>query len=695
MTKPLIFIIILLIFNTLSQGQDYPVTKKTTVLDTIFGEEIRDDYRWLENLDAAEVEEWVSQQNEYTVKALKKAAQKENSLVAIDKYSYLEYSNPQKQGDYYFTFGFYNNVGVPALFYQTALREDPHILVDPNFISQKDNIRINGIKISADSRFLAFTFSRNGSDWQEIMVVRTSTGQILDDHLADVKFSNIAWKGEGFYYSKFPHSAMEKTSNQEVYFHRLGDDQSIDKLIFRRPKNPDAFFSFQTTTNERFFILEEEDENSGERNIFFIDFNDSLSALRPLLTRLSEKENINIIDEKEGKLIAVSYKDGNNGMLVKIDPVNPRAWQVIIPDYKSALLLDVKLMKEVIIAVYQSNRKQQIIFYDYTGKVLQAIQLPFGFSCSGFNGNSDDKEITFSLSSYTQPPIVYVLDLSNFKMQPLSATVVNFDYSQFETKELEYYSFDSTLVPLFIIYKKGTDISNPNPLLLKAYGGFGAIVKPGFDPGLVHFLMRGGVFAFANIRGGGDKGSEWADMGRGINKVNSFGDFISAAEYLIREGYTSSDKLAITGASNGGLTVGVAMTWRPDLFRVAVPEVAPFDMIRFENFTIGNYHTDEYGSVTDSAGFTSIKFYSPYQNIKDEIDYPATLILTSENDDRVPPFHSYKFAARLQNRQSQTHQVLLRVEESAGHRGATRSFKSQLQEQADMYDFILYHLMQD
>ncbi|NTV83239.1 MAG: S9 family peptidase, partial [Bacteroidales bacterium] len=315
--------------------------------------------------------------------------------------------------------------------------------------------------------------------------------------------------------------------------------------------------------------------------------------------------------------------------------------------------------------------------------------------CKGLNGEKNDKQLTFSYSGYTQPPMVYILDTETFKMTPLGATVENFDHTLFETKELEYQSFDGTKVPLFLIHKKSLDLGKPNPAILSAYGGFGAIVVPGFDPGIVHFLMNDGIYAFANIRGGGDNGAEWAEMGRGKYKQNSFDDFIAAAEFLIDSGFTSSEKLAITGASNGGLVVGVAMTQRPELFKVAVPVVAPFDMIRFEKFTIGHLHQDEYGSVSDSAGFFSLLSYSPLQNIKEDVDYPATLVMKSENDDRVPPFHSYKFVARLQNRQAQKNPVLLSVAKDAGHSGATGSFKSSLKEEADMYDFIMFYLEKD
>jgi len=692
MKRILLIILFIIPIIIKSQTLDYPTIEKHANIDTFYNVTVLDEYRSLENRYNNKTIEWIEQQRSLTKKVLRKAAFKCDSYHAIDKYSYVKYNNPIKHGDYYFTYAYYNNVSVPAIFCRNSMRGEPYILVDPNFISSKDKISLRGYSVSKDSRLLAYQFNRNGSDWGEIKVVNIKTGIHKDDHLKNVKFSNIAWKDDGFYYSRFPEQGISMTTGQEIYFHKIGSDQNQDKLIFKRKNNPEAFFSVFTTSDERFLILKEEDDKKGIVNIFYIDFNAQSPALRPLLMKLYN--NLEIIDNRGDKLIATSFKGINNGMIVEIDPSKPREWKIVIPEYESALLLRVKMLEDKIIAIYQANRKQKIIFFDYEGNVLHAIQLPFGFSASGFNGEKTDKKLLFSYSGYTQPKIVYILDTETFEMEPLSATVVNFDYKQFETKELEYESPDGTIIPLFMIYKKGLKLTGNNPTLLKAYGGFGSIMTPSFDPGIVYFLKEGGIYAFANIRGGGDNGKRWVLQGRGDNKQNSFDDFIAAAEFLIDSNYTSSDKLAITGASNGGLVVGVAMTQRPELFKVAVPIVAPFDMVRFEKFTIGHFHTDEYGSVKDSIGFNNILSYSPLYNIKDSINYPATLIMTSDNDDRVPPLHSYKFAAKLQNRKAQKNQILLKVEQNAGHYGATSSFKKQLKEEADMYDFILFNLMQ-
>lgn len=691
----LIFTIIYCGFYSNSDAQtlEYPKARITDQSDVYFNETIKDEYRWMENTNSAECENWVDAQNQITNKILRKAASKYNSFNAVNKYAYVKYDNPQKHGKYYFTYAFYDDNSVPGLFIQHTLKSQPTILVEPKFISNKDIIRLKNYEVSSDSKHLAIQYSRNGSDWGEIKIINIATGNYKKDHLTHVKFSNIAWRGNGFYYSTYPDNGNGITQGQKVYYHELGTDQSEDKLVFRRSNNPEAYFRIQTTSDERFMILKEIDEVHQVINLFYIDFNAATPALRPLLRKLSYNDNLSIIDNHGDELIASSAKDGNNSMVIKINPIKPRDWHVLIPEFKSTLLLDVKVLDNKLLTLYQNNRKQQINIFDLEGKLLESFQLPFGFSVSGFNGEKTDKEILFAYEGYTQPKVVYILNTETLKMEPLRSTVVNFDHTKFETKEIEYASFDGTKVSMFMVYKKGINLEGNNPTLLKAYGGFGSINLPRFTPGIVHFLNRGGLFVFANIRGGGDNGISWASQGRGKHKQNSFNDFIAAAEFLIKTGYTSADKLAITGASNGGLVVGVAMTQRPELFKVAVPVVAPFDMMRFEQFTVGNLHTDEYGSVSDSLGYNSIKAYSPLHHIKNDVNYPATLIMTSENDDRVPPLHSYKFAAKLQSRTAQKNPILLKVEKNAGHYGANKNLKAELREAAEMYDFILSHLL--
>lgn len=685
--------ILLFSFQTLGQSLIYPETLKEEKKDTLFNRVVSDEYRWLEELGSSRLNIWIEQQNKLAKKELKKASSKFNSFVLIDKYAYVRYENPRKEGEHYFTYSFYDNINAPALFVQSSYRDHPELLIDPTGISKTDNITIKNYEASFDSKYLAYEFSRNGSDWGEIKVVNVKNGIHKSDHLKNVKFSQIAWKGDGFYYSVFPNQGISRTLGQQVYYHILGTDQADDQLIFQRENKRNAYFNFLVTSDERFFILNEVDEVNNILNVFYMDFRSERPALMPLLTKLSGNNSVIILDSRGDELIAKTSKSLNNEIIVKINPNNPRQWKELIPEIQGAVLKEVKLFENRILALYQSNGKQRVVFYDYDGKFVDAINVPFGFSVSGFSGEKKDKKILFSYEGYTQPKAVYILDIESMEMNPLRATVVNFDYNKFETTEVIYDSFDKTKVSLTLVARKGLDLKGNHPVLLKTYGGFGLIEDARFDPGLVHFIEQGGVFAFAHIRGGGDNGLEWEIEGRGLNKMNSFRDFISAAEYLIQEGYTAADKLAITGASNGGLVVSVAMTQRPDLFKAVVPIAAPLDMLRFDKFTVGHFHKDEYGDIDHERGFESLLNYSPLYNIQEEVNYPATLIMASEYDDRVPPLHSYKFAAKLQNRSAQQNPILLRVEEDAGHNGATRSITDKIKEEADMYDFILYHIM--
>jgi prolyl oligopeptidase len=581
-------------------------------------------------------------------------------------------------------------VGVPALFYKSALKYDAELLVDPNFISRKDKIMLKGYYVSGDSKLLAYQFSRNGSDWAEVKVVNLQYATHKEDHLTGLKFSDIAWLGNGFYYSTvFQDSEFGETIRQQVYYHEIGTEQKEDKLIFERKNNPKASFDFLTTSNERYFVLKEKDEQVGKVNVFYIDYNAETPYLRPLILNL--KENIYILDSHEGKFIVETIHDSKKGSIVEIDPANPYNWRSIIPEYAEALLMYIIPFADRLVTVYQLNQHPILAVYDYEGSLLYKLDFPVATSLGGFNGEFYDEELLFNYASYTIPPVVYKFNIKNFQKELTKQTTVTFDFNKIVYKEVEYLSEDSIRVPMILVYEKGLELNGENPTILKAYGGFGSVEQPYFDPGIVYFVKKGGVFAFANIRGGGDKGIDWARDGRGDKKQNSFDDFIAAAEYLINSKYTNSEKLAITGASNGGLVVAAAAMQRPDLFKAVVPVVAPLDMLRFEKFTIGHFHTDEYGTVQDSSGFKNLFSYSPYHNIKQDVNYPSFLIVTAENDDRVPPFHSYKFTARMQNRAAQTNPIMLKTEKKAGHNGAN-TFYSTIEETADIFGFIMNEL---
>jgi prolyl oligopeptidase len=686
-----LFSLVILSIN-ICNAQEYKQlnTKDSVAVDTFFNEFIvKDKYRWLENTTSKETKEWVDNQQSLSSKYISKSVSNTNAFNAIDKVAYTDYENPVKMGKYYFTYGFYNNIGVPALFYKTSLNSSQEILVDPNYISYTDKIIIKGYYVSKDSKYLAYQFSRNGSDWAEVKVVSLNDATHLNDHLKNLKFSNLEWVGDGFYYSTYTQDGkFGKTLNQSVYFHKIGTAQDEDKLFFKS-ENPAIQFYYTVTSDQRYLIFKETNEQLGYSNIFYTDFKSENPILKPLISKVPI--GLNFIDSYENKLLAIATEKSFNKTLVEIDPKNPASWIAISPDFTEALLLDVYPFKDRIVTIYQSNQRPIVIVLNYLGEILYKLELPVATSVSGFYGNKDDEEVLFNFESYTIPKVVYKFNINTFKKELTKHTAVSFDFKNIEYKEVECLSSDSVRIPMVLVYRKGLVLDGSNPTILSAYGGFGAISQPLFNPGIVYFVNNGGVYAFANIRGGGDKGINWALAGRGDNKQKSFDDFITAAEFLIENKYTNSQKLAATGGSNGGLVVAAAAIQRPDLFKVVVPIVAPFDMIRFENFTIGHFHSDEYGTVSDSSSFQKLYSYSPYHNIKEDVNYPTMLVITSENDDRVPPFHSYKFVAKLQSRVAQKNPIILKVREKAGHNGAT-SFRANLREKAELYGFILNEL---
>lgn len=694
MKQLLLLIILCLQFGGLAaQRLEYPVTSKKTVKDTYLDKiTVEDEYRWLENQQSPEVTDWIDEQNKLSKKYLTKATNQTKSFVAINKYSYVRIAqNFTKVGDYFFRYYYYNNGGAPALYYKSELSDNPYnddlnVLVDPAHISTKDRIMLKGFDVSQNSDLLAYQFSRNGSDWAEIKVVELKNAVHRKDHLKNIKFSNIAWKGNGFFYASYPDN-----TGQKIYYHKIGDEQSQDELIIER-SNPTTTFRFFTTIDERFFVLTEENEQTGLSNHYFIDYQDQQPVLKPLLMRLNF--GLTLLGSINGKFIAKTHFKANNGRLVEIDPANPLNWRAVVPEFSNALLTKTFLLKDRFIATYLTKGHPLLTVFDYSGKMLYKLELPVATNVSGFSGAPDDDEIFYRYTSYTFPTVVYKFNTKTFERTLTERTTVTYDLDKFEYKEVEYEGKDGTKIPMTLVHEKGLKLDGKNPTLLKAYGGFGTISEPFYEPGLIHFIKSGGVFAFASIRGGGELGSSWMEQGRGANKQTSFDDFIAAAEYLIKTGYTSSTKLAATGASNGGLVVAASAIQRPDLFKAVVPVVAPLDMLRFENFTVGPLHIDEYGTVTDADGFARLKSFSPLHNIKEEINYPAMLLMTSDNDDRVPPLHSYKFVAKLQSRAAQVNPVLLRVEKKAGHQGAS-GLESSIQEESDLYAFIMQHLQED
>ena len=684
------FIILLLIVHTgNSQNIEYPTCKKHTVIDTFFNDYlVRDNYRWLENVRTDSVISWIEAEKKISKKFLQKASSKYNSKAAIKKYSYIDGFYASKIGQYYFCYGRRNKLASSGLYMGDSFDDINQLIVDPNFKNNGDKVDITGFDVSLDSKNLAYMINRNGTDWREIKVVGLPSGAEKKDHLKGIKYSSVAWKGNGFYYSKYPNlGEFYAAVGEEVYYHTLGDDQKNDKLIFKR-KNPSNKFTYQTTSDERYFILEEETANYF--NYFFIDFHSEKPFLRPLL--MKQRSNISILDSQDNELIAITGKKSNGGSVVAIDPYNPYKWRQIIPQIENGVMLNCIPKIDRILVTYQSNQHPILKVFDYSGKQLFNMNFPNGSSISGFDGEKEDENVIFYRQQYTMPSISYHFNIKTFKIEYGEAVNITFNFKNYITKSIQYPVNDSINVPMNLVHKKDLKLDGNNPCLLKAYGGFGSISMPHFDPGIVHFIEKGGVYAYANIRGGGDLGISWSRAGKRLNKQNTIDDFNAAAEYLIKEGYSKPEKMACSGGSHGGLVVAAAAIQRPDLYAAVIPVVGVTDMIRFEKFTVGALHIDEFGTVKDSLDFTNLLSYSPLHNIKEDVNYPAMLVMTSENDDRVPPLHSYKFVAELQNRKAQTNPILLRVEKNAGHYGGINTY-SRVNFTANFYDFLMKILM--
>jgi len=586
-------------------------------------------------------------------------------------------------GDYFFIMAYFDDSNVPGLFFKRSFTGEPVMLVDPGELSngREDRIMLKNYSVSKNSKYLAFEYSRSGSDWAEAGVVQLPSGKILKGHLKGLKFSPLAWEGDGFFYSTF--SQLGKfglTYSEKVYYHRIGTDQKADKLIFQR-KNQFSRFSFFTTTNERFFVLKEKSASSGKVNYFYIDYQAKQPHIMPLLIHVPN--HFSIVDSHNGKFIVKSWFQSDNGSIVMIDPAHPYKLKAIVPAFSQALLEEVLPFPDRILAVYKSNQHPILTIFDYSGKVLYSLTFPVATSIHSFFTDHNKNDVLFAMTSYTVPPVIYRFNIYSFKKELTDRTKVTFSIKDIVFKEVEYPAKDSVMVPMVLIYKKGMKKNGKNPALLEAYGGYGVISTPDFDPGIVNFVEKGGIFAFAEIRGSGDKGASWAKAGRGLHKQTAFDDFVAGARYLIREGYTSSNHLAATGASHGGLVVAVAAVQHPHLFKAVVPVAAPTDMLRFEKFTVGLWNISEFGTVTDSTDFVNLLHYSPYENIKDSVNYPAMLVITAENDDRVPPFNSYKFVAKLQNRPVQKNPILLMTRKKEGHTSLS------VRKESEMYGFIL------
>lgn len=674
----------------------YPESKQENVSDDYFGTSVADPYRWLENDTASDVIAWVEAQNKVTQNYLSQIPFRNEFKTRLTEiWNYPKYSAPWKKGDYYY---FSKNDGLQnqsVIYRQKGLQGEPEVFLDPNTLSEDGTVSLASLAFSKDNKYCAVGIAKSGSDWNEIFVMNVETKEKTSDLIQWVKFSGATWYKNGFYYSRYdePGKGKEFSNANEymkIYYHELGKPQSEDKLIFEDKQHPLRYFNAGITEDERFLIISISEGTSGAE-ILIKDLSKKEPAFRTLFKGF--ENNYGVVDNNGDKILAITDKDAPRYRLVEVDPNNPdpKNWKDIIPQGED-LLEGANTCGGKLFATYLKDASSRLYQFDLNGTNKKEISLPGIGTASGIGGRKEDTEAFYTFTSFTNPGEIYRYNLATGKSELFRKTEVNFDANAFETKQVFYPSKDGTKIPMFIMYKKGLKLDGNNPTMLYGYGGFNISLTPSFSVSRILFLERGGVYAIANLRGGGEYGEDWHKAGMLEKKQNVFDDFIAAAEYLINEKYTSSSKLAINGGSNGGLLVGACMTQRPELFKVAIPAVGVLDMLRYHKFTIGWGWAVEYGSSEQKEQFDYLIKYSPLHNVKADVNYPVTMIMTADHDDRVVPAHSFKFAAELQNKQVKDgNPILIRIDSKAGH-GAGKPTAKLVEDAADLWSFVLWNL---
>ncbi len=676
----------------------YPPTEKGNQVDDYHGTKINDPYRWLEDPDSGPTRQWVEAQNKLTFAYLEQIPARRRIKERLTKlWDYERYSSPVKHGDRYF---FYKNDGLQnqnVLHVTSALDGSPRVLLDPNKLSTDGTVSLSGTGYTDDGRLLAYGLSTSGSDWQEVKVRDVESGKDLSDHLKWVKFSGMSWAkdGKGFYYSRYdePKEGEQLTGTNyyhKLYYHALGTPQSKDTLVYERKDQKEWGFGGQVTDDGRYLIIHVWQGTDPKNRLFYKDLSAPGSQVVELLKDFDA--SYNFINNDGPVFWFHTDLKASRGRVIAIDTRTPdrSKWKELIPE-AAETLQGVSVVNDSFVAAYLKDASTQVKVFGLDGAPRRTVELPGIGTASGFDGRREDKETFYLFTGFTSPGTVYRYDLQTGTSTLFRRPQVDFNPDNYETRQVFYKSKDGTKVPMFITAKKGLKLDGRNPTYLYGYGGFNVSITPGFSVSNLVWMEMGGVYAVANLRGGGEYGEEWHQAGTKAKKQNVFDDFIAAAEYLIANKYTSKDKLSIGGGSNGGLLVGAAITQRPDLFGAALPAVGVMDMLRFHKFTIGWAWVSDYGSADNPEDFKALRGYSPLHNIKPGTSYPAVMVTTADHDDRVVPAHSFKFAAAMQSAQSGPAPVLIRIETKAGH-GAGKPTTKIIEEAADKWSFLVREL---
>lgn len=672
----------------------YPATKTITQTDDFFGTKVSDPYRWLENDMADDTKDWVKEENKVTDQYLSQIPFRSAIKQRLTElWNYEKYTAPFKEGDYTY---FYKNDGLQNQYvlYRQKGNGTPEVFLDPNKFSADGTTSLAGIDFTKDGSLCAYQISEAGSDWRKVFILDTKTKKQIGETLVDVKFSGISWRGnEGFYYSSYDKpkgSALsEKTQIHKLFFHKLGTKQSEDALIFGGEATPRRYIGGGVTEDQKYLVISASNATYGNE-LYIQDLSKKGAPIVPIVTGFENEQDVVFSDN--GKLYLTTNHNAPNRKLVVTDASNPKPenWKDLIPETEFPLTISTGGRK--FFAQYIKDAVSQVFQYNLEGKKELEIKLPGLGTASGFGGKREEKEVYYTYTAYTAPATIFKYDIATGKTTLYKTSNVKINSEDFESKQVFYTSKDGTQVPMIITYKKGMQLNGKNPVMLYGYGGFNISLTPTFSVSNTVFMENGGIYAVANLRGGGEYGDKWHNAGTKTSKQNVFDDFIAAAEYLISEKYTSKEYLAISGGSNGGLLVGACMTQRPDLFQVCFPAVGVLDMLRYHKFTAGAGWAYDYGTADDSKEMFSYLYkYSPVHNVKKGTCYPATMVMTGDHDDRVVPAHSFKFAAELQSAQSCTNPTLIRIETKAGH-GAGKPTSMLIDEQADKWAFMLWNM---
>jgi prolyl oligopeptidase len=698
--KPVLFIFLMSINTQIFSQLKYPETKKVDQEDNYFGTIIKDPYRWLEDDNSTETKAWVKEENKVTEDYLSKIPFREKIKNKLEElWNYTKYGSPFKEGEYYY---FHKNDGLQnqsVLYRQKGFEAEPEVFIDPNKMSKDGTAAIGTLSFSKNNKYAVYFEAQSGSDWEDAHLMNVNDKSLLKDELHFIKFSDASWKGDdGFFYSRYPTpDEKNKLTTQnlfhKVYYHKIGTPQSEDLLIYEDKEHPLRIVNATLSEDGHFLIITKSEGTSGSE-LWVKDMENKSVKNFILLIKGFDTES-GFIDNDGDKLLVRTNADAPNYKVVLIDPKNPTKenWETVIPQRKE-LLESVEKAGGKLFLSYLQDASSRVYQIDYKGHDAQEIQLPGIGTASGFSGHKKDHEIFYSYSSFDYPNTIFKYDISTGKSALFHKSEVKINADNYQTLQSFCFSKDGTKIPMFITYKKGLKLDGNNPVLMYGYGGFNIAMTPGFSISNAFFLEQGGVYVEVNLRGGSEYGEAWHKAGMLQNKQNVFDDFIAAAEFLIDKKYTNPSRLAIRGGSNGGLLVGAVMTQRPELFKVAIPQVGVMDMLRYHKFTIGWAWATEYGRSDNKKDFENLIKYSPLQNLKPGVKYPATLITTADHDDRVVPAHSFKFAATLQANNDGTNPTLIRIETKAGH-GSGKPTSKQIEEAADIWSFVMYNLGMD